>query len=279
MNTNYKIIKSLSNNVVVSEKENGIYVLMGKGIGFGKSKGNFISEQSIIEQKFIRIDDSEKENYKEVLKNIDKKILEITEEIIILAINELGEDLNSHIHVGLADHINFSIRRMEEGIDIINPFLYDIKTMYPKEYDISEKALKMINDKLKVRLSESEIGFIALHIYSARVNETVSQSLKYTRIVKEVVQYIEVLLGIDISEKSLEYSRLISHLRYAIERIDKEKVLENILLPSVKKKLKKEFKIAKKVCDFITEKLGKEVPEDEVGYITLHINRLLCNIE
>ncbi|HEY8892850.1 MAG TPA: PRD domain-containing protein [Clostridium sp.] len=274
MSINYKVLKSLSSNVVVSEKENNVYVLFGKGIGFGKKPGELITKESNIEQKFIKIDDSEKANYVEILKNVEGQILAVTEEIICLAEDILDEKLASRIHVGLGDHISFAMKRMELGIDIVNPFLNEIHTLYPDEYKIAEKGTNLIKEKLNVEFPESEIGFITLHIHSARVNEEVSQSLKYTRIIKEVIEYIEEILGIKAKQKSMEYARLVSHLRYALDRIENDKVLKNIMLESVKTEMSKEFSISEKVCEFISEKLSKKVCEDEVGYITMHIHRL-----
>ena len=274
MDIDYKVLKSLSNNVVVSEKDNNIYVLFGKGIGFSKKPGELITKGSTIEQKFIKIDDSEKANYVEILKNVEGEILAVSEEIISLAEDILEEKLTSHIHVGLGDHISFAMKRMELGIDIVNPFLNEIQTLYPNEYSIAEKGTKLIKEKLNVAFPESEIGFITLHIHSARVNQEVSQSLKYTRIVKEVMEYIQDILGIKINQKSMEYARLVSHLRYALDRIENDKVLKNVILESVKTAMSEEFEISKKVCEFISEKLSKEVCEDEASYITMHINRL-----
>jgi transcriptional antiterminator len=274
MDTNYKVLKSLSSNVVVSEKDENIYVLFGKGIGFGKKPGELITKESTIEQKFIKIDDSEKANYVKILKNVEGEILAVTEEIISLAEEILGEKLSSNIHIGLGDHVSFAMQRMGIGIDIVNPFLNEIQMLYPVEYTIAEKGAKLIKEKLDVAFAESEIGFITLHIHSARVNHEVSQTLKYTRIVKEVMEYIQDLLGIRINEKSMEYGRLVSHLRYALDRIDNDKVLKNVILESVKTAMCEEFEISKKICKFISAKLLKEVCEDEVSYITMHIHRL-----
>lgn len=274
MDINYKVLKSLSSNVVVSEKDDNVYVLFGKGIGFGKKPGEFVAKGSNIEQKFIKIDDSEKDNYVEILNNIEGQILAVTEEIISLAEDILGEKLNSRIHIGLSDHISFAVKRMELEIDIVNPFLNEIQTMYPVEYSIAQNGTKLIEEKLNVVLPESEIGFITLHIHSARVNEEVSQSLKYTRIVKEVIDYIQELLGIKTNQKSMEYARLVSHLRYALDRIENDKVLKNVMLESVKTSMREEFEISKKICEFISKKLSKEVCEDEASYISMHIHRL-----
>jgi len=153
--------------------------------------------------------------------------------------------------------------------------MYEIQVMYPKEYQIAQRGLSLIKERLNVELPESEIGFIALHIHSARVNQDVSESLKRTRLIKDITDKIRELLHVDMDKKSMEMSRLISHLRYSIDRIEAGKPLENVLLPSVKRQLKREFKIAQRICEYISEKLGKEVPEEEVGYLALHIRRLI----
>lgn len=274
MENQYVIEKTLSNNVVLAEKDNKLYVLIGKGIGFGKKKGDTVSNEQNIEQVYVHIEESQREDYNRILKDVNREIVAVCEEVIGFAVKTLGEELNSHIHIGLTDHINFAIARLKDGIKIENPFLFEIKVMYPKEYSIAEVAINLIENRLNIRLPESEIGFIALHIHSARVNQSVGESLKYTSIVKEAVDFIQQEIGVTISEKSFDYTRLISHLKYSLYRIDNEKSLKNVLLLSIKRQLKKEYKIAKKVCDFISQKLGKEVPEDEVGYIAVHLNRL-----
>lgn len=274
MASSYKIVKALNNNVVISEKEGKVYVLMGKGIGFGKKQGDTINDDKSIEQKFAAIKEEDKENYRRLLQDVDNDVIAVCEEIIALASRKLDEELNSHIHIGLTDHINFAIIRLKDGMDIVNPFLFEIQTMYPKEYAIGQMAVELIKKRLGYALPESEIGFITLHIHSARVNQSVGQSLKNTILVKETVDFIQKEIGVTALENSLDYARLMSHLKYSIYRIDRGKTLSNVLLPSVKKQLKDDFKIAKKVCNFMAEKLGKCIPEDEVGYIAIHLNRL-----
>lgn len=270
----FMVSKVLNNNVVISELNNRSYVLIGKGIGFGKKKGDVIEDNKHIEQKFEAVNSDDRENYANLLKVVDEEIIAVCEEIIALAIREIGDQLNTHIHIGLIDHINFAIHRLNMGMEIENPFLFEIQTMYPKEYSIADRAIRMIGERLGLNLPESEIGFIALHIHSARENQSVGQSLKSAMLVKEIVDYIQNEIGVSISGNSLDYTRLISHLKYSIHRIESGKALVNVLLPSVKRQLKDEYKISKKICKYIAEKLDKKIPEDEVGYIAMHINRL-----
>ncbi|WDC83506.1 PRD domain-containing protein [Caloramator sp. mosi_1] len=90
-----------------------------------------------------------------------------------------------------------------------------------------------------------------MHIYSARVNQTVGETLKYTEIVKDVIDYIQKELKIKIDEKSLDYIRLISHLRYALYRIENNKPIKNILLGSIKRQLKEEYKLSKRLVKLL----------------------------
>ena len=50
--------------------------------------------------------------------------------------------------------------------------------------------------------------------------------------------------------------------------------IENILLPEIKVKLKKYYKISKKVALFAKNFYLIEFSEDEIGYITIHLAKI-----
>src|SRR5699024_3226122 len=52
-------------------------------------------------------------------------------------------------------------------MNIRNPMLEEIKQNYPFAFDIGVVASKMIEKDLKVQVSESEIGYLALHFEMA----------------------------------------------------------------------------------------------------------------
>ena len=119
-----------------------------------------------IEKSFLSFDEN-KNKYDQLVKEVNRKVIGVSEEIIAIAEMEFGM-LNSNIHVALADHIGFAIDRIKMGLDISNPFIYEIQALYPNEYQVARKAQELIKDRLGIVISESEIGFIALHIHSAR---------------------------------------------------------------------------------------------------------------
>ncbi len=75
------------------------------------------------------------------------------------------------------------MKRLEEGIEISNPFVNETKALYPKEYSIAEAVVDMFNSKYGIKLPEAEVGFIALHVHSSIYN----RSLRDMNVLSEVV--------------------------------------------------------------------------------------------
>ena len=271
----YKVKKILSNNVLLAEQEGKECILIGKGIGFGVKKEDLISADASIEKKFFSMSEENRLKYKQLLQYTDKEVIATSEEIIALAAKELGEELNEHIHIALADHINFFIKRLEEGIDIANPFIAEIESLYAREYVIAQKGAKLIAKRLNVEVPENEVGFITLHIHSGRVNRPVGKALENAKLYHQIVELIEREANITIDPKSINYARMITHIRFALERLRREQVGTNILLDNIRKQFPREYQIAVEISKIIGKFLGVQVPEDEIGYIAIHVYRVI----
>jgi len=252
-------------------------IVVGKGIGFGKRPGDIIEEDKL-EKIFYVQEDVNKIKFSELMEKIRGDVIGIAEEIIAMAEKIKGKKLNEHIHIALADHIAFAIERINMGIEIKNPFDIEIKALYKDDYNIALKALELINQRLNISLPEDEAGFIALHLHAALENAGLSNTVKNTRLVSQLVSTIEKHLGKYIDRDSIDYIRLVTHLRFAIDRVEKNAPVTNELLVSIKKKFKKAYNIAMQVSKIIEDTLQKKVPEEETGYIAIHIQRLINTI-
>lgn len=272
----YLITKTLNNNVIlaIDNKSKEEVVLVGKGIGFGKKDGNIVKlGEKDIEKSFLSFDEKTKNKYDQLVKEVNRKVIGVSEEIIAIAEMEFGM-LNSNIHVALADHIGFAIDRIKMGLDISNPFIYEIQALYPNEYQVARKAQELIKDRLGIVISESEIGFIALHIHSARESKQVIDTIKDTKFLKTLVNIIEEELSTKLDNSGLVYSRLINHLGASISRMEKKKYIENPLLDTIKEKFSDSFDIAKKIGVYINKEKNIYITDDELGYMALHIERI-----
>lgn len=270
---NFIIKKILNNNVVIATKQNQDYILIGKGLGFENKKGSIIKESSI-EHIFIEQSKQNKETFTKLLDTVDDKIVGLTEELILNFEKELGLKFNESIHISLPDHISFAIKRIQEGMQIENPFLSNIKILYPKEYELASKAVTLVNHEFNANLPHDEIGFICLHLNAALTKKTVSNSLKYTKKLSEIMDFISKLIKKDLDKNSIQYIRTLSHIKFMLERLLSGKTIKNYLLDYIKKELYNEYDKALTLALKIENLFSISVPEDEVAYIALHLKRL-----
>lgn len=275
MANQYKIKKIMNNNVVLAKdlSNNREAVLVGKGLGFGKKTNAIVSiSKEVIEKVFITYDETLKNDYFKLIASIDETIIETCSEIILKAEGILGQ-LNSRIHVVLTDHISFALERLEMGLDIENPFIDEIKALYPKEYELGVYARKRFKKKLGIDIGQGEVGFIALHLNAAKQNKEVKETLRDTRLIKELVSIIEESLDYTI-EKSINYNRLMDHLKGCIHRVKTKTTVENPLIDVLRSEFQESFEIALKIKEKLDEVLAEEIPIGELGYLTIHINRI-----
>lgn len=273
---NYRILKVLNNNIVLAYdfKSKMDTILIGKGIGFGKKQNKkvYIPPKDI-KRSFVAYNEKMKKEYFRLIKQIDSNIIEASEKIIDIAEKTLG-DLDSHIHILLSDHISFAIERVKNGLKIENPFIDEIKIIYPEEFDIAQQGIGLLKEKLQVDLGFGEIGFIAMHLHSARKNIKVKEAMRNARILNEIILIIEEGLNVSLDKTKYNYKRLINHLQGALDRIKNQKYIENPLLENIKKEFSDSFEIIKKIKTKIEEEYELQVPEQELGYMAIHIERL-----
>lgn len=273
----YTITRVLNHNVVLVEEPGSKQeiVLFGKGIGFSIKPGNIIpAHDQRVEKRFRLENESHQKQYQTLLSQVDPAVVGIAEEIIALIATEITPQLNEHVHVALPDHIQFAIYRLNNGMEIVNPFLFEIQTLYTKEYALAKRAADMIKKAFALDIPDSEIGFLALHIHSAISYVPVKKAVQFTNIISELVNIIEQRTGKTIERSTVDYVRLITHLRFAVERIRQQKSIINPLLDRVKTTIPEAYELASELASYISSRLEVIVPEDEVGYMALHVYRL-----
>ena len=270
----YQVIKVFNNNVILARHLETEKILIRKGLGFEKKPGDLLNSEMVFEKVFV-IENKETSNrFIQLTDQVEASLIGVCEEIIGMISTELNDPLTEEIHVKLIDHIAFTLYRIKKNDKIENPFLFEIETLYAKEMSIAKMAIEMLEKNTGMLIPEGEIGFIALHIHSLKNRGKLSNTIKYTYICNSAIELIEDELNLEIDRRSIDYARFITHIRYGIERILKNIPVKNELLGSIKKTYKDSFKLAKKVAKLIEEEISCSVPDEEIGYLTMHIERL-----
>ncbi|MGE6631885.1 BglG family transcription antiterminator LicT [Bacillus sp. NPDC077027] len=89
------------------------------------------------------------------------------------------------------------------------------------------------------------------------------------KVTEEIIEHASSKLDRKLNE-SLHVS-LADHIQYAIERFKKNYLIENSLIWEIKRLYKDEFQVAKDCLEMVHERLHVALPEDEAGFIAMHI--------
>ncbi|MCL4515049.1 MAG: PRD domain-containing protein [Firmicutes bacterium] len=272
-----QVIKALNNNVILArERPAGQeMILIGKGLGFLLPRGSKLTlDDARIEKASLIVDSSRREQYQQLLKIVDERIIGVAEEIIEMASERFGCPLSDHIHVALPDHIGFALERLRRGLEIPNPMLNEIRNLYVQEYRLAKEAATLIEQRLDARLPESDVGFLALHLYAARSKRDPKEASRYLGLIREIIGIVEGRYQVVLAEGNLDYERLLIHLKGLFEALETGKKVENPLLDKIQAGFSEAFALAGELAALVKSRTGREVPQEQVGYLALHLERI-----
>ncbi|TSB47340.1 PRD domain-containing protein [Alkalicoccobacillus porphyridii] len=276
-----KFTKAFNNNVALVKDSSGVeWIVMGTGVGFQKNKGDSISEENI-RRKFVAEQSSTRKPLLQVLDEIDSEVLDVSVEIIKNTEAQLGITFNNNIYLTLADHLNFAVKRANEQIDYADTNRWEVKNLYPKEYEAAKDAIRQVFDRLDVLLPKSEETFITYHFVNGQQAKKtkIEETLKMTEVINRIIEIVQYHFQLKLDEDSLNYTRFITHLRYFFIRQFKQDQTEQeevdlTLLELVKTKYEKAYQAVEKISTLLEKRYGWSLSSNERLYLTLHVWRV-----
>ncbi|MCI8599741.1 MAG: PRD domain-containing protein [Lachnospiraceae bacterium] len=275
----FRVKKALNHNTVIAINmdDNQEYLLIGKGVGFGRKVSERIEapEGSTI---YSLREYTERGNAVDLVKDIDPVFLEIAEQVLKESERIFGR-IDWRILFPMADHIAFAVKRIQNHEQISNPLTGDIQALFHMEYKTAECIREILRERLQVEIDEHEVGYIALHIHSAIEDENVALSMQIARTVRECIQMVEKETGQTIDVMSLSYNRLMNHVRYMVARVIKGEKLKLNMNDYMSVKFPDAYRLASEVCKHVESYLKQPLDETEVGYLAMHIERVAVDDE
>ena len=162
----FRITKVLNHNTVLAVKDKSAqeYLIVGKGIGFGKKITQTI-EPSENDSLYALKQTRDRGPAKDIVKSIAPEYLEISNALLDEAERVFGQ-IDRSILFPMADHIAFAVKRMENKEQISNPLNDDIRVLFYREYKVAELIRPVLKEKKNIDTIDDEIGYIALHIHT-----------------------------------------------------------------------------------------------------------------
>ena len=269
-----KIFKIINNNIISAKDENGLEtILMGKGLGFNKKKGDKVDEENV--EKIYHLENkTHLERLINLLSSIPIEHIDLCLEIVSHIQNKFDYKLNENIYISLTDHISFAIKRREKGYNFTNPLLHEVRNIYKQEFDLGLYAVNYLNKNLNINFDEHEASSIALHIVDAEYDRNPSEIVSHIEDIKKIIKIInegqvsESLYGKDYI--------LYDYINKFITRIkdDKQRETEDKkLYYFIRSNYKDDFMTTLAIVSFVENKYNIIVTDEEKTFLTLLINR------
>ena len=249
-----KIIRQINNNAALALDGNGKeLVVLGRGVGFPKMPYE-LTDLSRIERTFYDVNPK----YFGMAADLPRPLVLACAEITERAEIELDCALNPNLPFTLADHLNFAAERLRKGIEISTPLAYDVRHLYPKETELAKQARELLAREAGLKLPDSEVVNIALHLINAEAEAGDMHSMMMTlKALSDVDGIVEKQLDITLNKESFSYSRFSMHLRYLIQRLASGRQVEERIsgmLAQMRREYPQVYQCARAIADYFVQR-------------------------
>lgn len=275
-----RVVKVLNNSLVLALDDDGQeIILMGKGIGFNKSIGCRLKREDI-EKVFVLKDRDVSKNIIRLAADTDSVFFELAKNVVDYAMERHGMELMEHIYLSLTDHLAFAVKRVKDGIVIQNFYTLDMKNFNPKEFEVGEYALRLVQERLSLRLPADEAGNIAFHFINAQYGHPYNaQNRRIVQTATDILELVKYNYGIIYDEESTAYARYVTHVRLFAQRLVSGQLLadenSSLLYEQIASVCTSEFDCVDKIEIYTRETFHMPLTSQEKMYLALHIHRVL----
>lgn len=279
-----RISRIYNNNVALTVNHLGQEaVVIGRGIAFGKRKGQMI-DSAAVEQTFVPERGMSGERLSLTLSEIPAEILSIATGLESRVRADGVLELSNSFIIPLADHLHYAVMRAREGVRVDYPLAPEVTLLYPREVEYGRSVIAAVRERLQVQMDPGEAIPLALHLVNAQfATADMSQAFRMTEVFAQVFEIIEASYERTINPDSMSAARFVTHLRYLFVRAsrtsanraeDVDEVSQPSLLAALRSDAPRAYACAQKVLLVLQMQLKQSLTRDELTYLTIHIARL-----
>jgi mannitol operon transcriptional antiterminator len=215
-----------------------------------------------------------------LLKFVHSQNIQEIEKIVRRVLNSKPDIvLTDRNYVNLIVHLMLAVERIkEDGI------LSEVSGIYQFDSDVYEIAQNIVSElekELLISIPDIEIEYISLHLAGARVSklqEDISEDQEeftWIELANSFIGAMEYNLKESFQGDNLLQEGLVAHFAPAFNRLKYGLQIHNPMLEKIKERYPEIFNACEKACSFLESKVGYTIPEDEIGYLTMHIGASL----
>ncbi|SEJ94792.1 lichenan operon transcriptional antiterminator [Propionispira arboris] len=225
---------------------------------------------AISEYIFTKYKSSVCQVYQPFFANIDLLLLK---KIVIQVIEQNMLKLTDLSIDNLLIHIVILMKRASLGQLIIYNDDQIAKIEQTKSFEAARYIVKSIYLSFGLEINLNETCYLAQHIITSKKYsefENIKVNVEIENLIKNIMNMINQICGIDFSEDKTLLHWLSLHLDIAMNRLKNNMNIHNEALDLIKKEYPLPFQIAAMAGKVIEQEKNIKVNENEIGYIAIH---------
>jgi len=270
-----QITRVYNNNLVATVDRGREVILVGRGIGFGRRKGELI-HAAAAQKRFVLSDDARGNGPRGILVDLPLAVIELTAKVTRYLEVDHGVRISDAAEIGLADHLNAAIRRQAQGITLYNDLIWETKATYRREFTIALGILELLRGE-GYPLPLDEAGFISMHLVTAGVGGDMATRLKTAQTLREVLAIVEGYLPDAAQSDSNDYLRFLTHLKFVVQRANDGRMLtgrHGSMFAESRDRDSEGYACVLQISEHLAKSFGRPLTEEEQLYLLMHLGRL-----
>lgn len=195
--------------------------------------------------------------------------------------------LTESSYVGLALHVSIAMSRILKN-EIIEPKDdWGGNLAEDNDYSLAEEIVRKLEEEFEVEIPEIETAYICLHIKGAKhqnIEWNGTKTIEVER--KELLGLVNEMINAYDSEHAFLIKQdnefiqgLLAHLQPTFIRLAYDMKISNPVLDEIKRSYPEIFERSRNAAAVLERWIGKQVPETEIGFLTIHFGAAQVRLE
>lgn len=195
--------------------------------------------------------------------------------------------LTENSYIGLIIHISIAINRILKNEVIEQEAGWQRNQEPDEDYRLAELLVKELEEEFEIQIPGIETSYICLHLKGSKherialegENGHYPKSREMLKLVNAMIDAFDEEKAYLIKQDEEFIQGLLTHLQPTLIRIYHEMQIQNPVLDDIKAGYPEIYKKSLPVAKILEEYTGKEVPEEEIGYLAVHFGAALVRLE
>ena len=195
--------------------------------------------------------------------------------------------LTENSYVGLIIHLSIAINRIKknEVIDCDENWRQNISE--DKDYELAKVIVSELEQEFQIVIPKVEISYICLHLKGAKhekirwnqKEQPEIENKELQQLVNDMIDAYDARQAYFMKQDDGFIQGLLAHLQPTLIRLLYGMQIQNPVLEDIKISYPYIYRRCEMVAQVLQKYTGKEVPEQEIGFLTVHFGAAMVRLE